>query len=77
MDRRSIGHSAVMLPAKAALKNNFSSEAGTTEARTPEKQAFLANLRWIAEVIFERRQLVMIDTNAPHAPEWLEEFSKG
>src|SRR5208337_265643 len=42
-------------PVKAALKNNFSSEAGTTEARTPEKQAFLANLRWIAEVIFERR----------------------
>ena len=40
---------------KAALKNNFSSEAGTPEARTPEKQAFLANLRWIAEVIFERR----------------------
>ena len=40
---------------KAALKNNFSSEAETTEARTPEKQAFLANLRWIAEVIFERR----------------------
>ena len=40
---------------KAALKNNFSSQAGTTEARTPEKQAFLANLRRIVEVIFERR----------------------
>jgi hypothetical protein len=35
---------SVSLTPKAALKNNFSSEGGTTEARTPEKQAFLANL---------------------------------